>query len=538
VSIIGYVLAKVIPIIGEGHETQNVSLALINFSLVAGGGSVAYAVLKQQFLGIRFISRKAVLYGGATLVFAVIYLFVVKPVSDFFGQYSLMSKEAFETGFIILAIIAFQPMLLRIEELLERALLKGKDNLQNRFKELGGEISNVTHEDELGRLLRERLRDILDATGVTLNPQNDDPRRRRLVDVLGRIGEPVIRQDLLKLAEKGKLLNANEAGSADVSSDLSERELARRRLADAADLVGGDEVLVPIIRERNCVGYVALGEKTHGLRYTAEELAQLSVISNQIGVALENIRLLRENVEKKVIEEELQIARRIQSQLLPASSPSIPGYDLSASTIPSRQVGGDYYDFNLLDDALVLVVADVSGKGIPASLLMATLRAAVNSNADVRKNPSTMLRRINALLFGSTSAEEFATLFYGVVNLSDGVMKYANAGHEFPFLVSKDGVHQLRESGIVIGCVENFSYEELSCEIPEGGALVLFTDGITDAATTDGENFGEERLRKALETNGSTSSRELCSNLLSEVNAFAQEGEYVDDLTLVVLKRS
>jgi sigma-B regulation protein RsbU (phosphoserine phosphatase) len=518
--------------------SENVSLALINLSLVVGGGSVAYAVLKQQFLGIRFVARKSVLYGGAALMFAVIYLFVVKPISDFFGQYSLMSKEAFETGFIILAIIAFQPMLLRIEEMLERILLKGKDDLQKRFKELGSEISSVTSEDELELLLRTGFQNILDATEVTLNLDCDAPRTRRLAGVLEKIGEPVVRQDMLKLAEKGKLLGDRPDGPPDVESGGSEKERARIRIRDASDLVRRDEVLVPIFRERRCVGYVALGEKTHGLRYNAEELAQLSVVSNQIGVALDNIRLLRENVEKKVIEEELQMARRIQSQLLPPSSPTIPGYDLCASTIPSRYVGGDYYDFNVIDDdTLVLVVADVAGKGIPASLLMATLRAAVNSNADVRKSPSSMLHRINALLYESTSAEEFATLFYGVVSLEDGVMKYANAGHEFPFLVTGHGIRQLGESGIVIGCMENYSYEELSCEIPRGGALVLFTDGLTDAATVDGENFGEERLRRALEKNGSSSSNEVCTNLLDEVRDFAKEGDYLDDLTLVVLKR-
>jgi sigma-B regulation protein RsbU (phosphoserine phosphatase) len=224
--------------------------------------------------------------------------------------------------------------------------------------------------------------------------------------------------------------------------------------------------------------------------------------------------------------------------MLPSTSPEIPGYDLSATTIPSRQVGGDYYDFGLLDDGkLVLVVADVSGKGIPASLLMATLRAAVNSNEDARRSPAAMVRRMNTLLFESTSPEEFATLFYGVVDLQEGVMKYANAGHEFPFIVTKDGLRQLGESGMLMGCVEDFPYEESTCEIPRGGTLVLYTDGVTDAERTGGESFGEERFRKALAHNGHESSEDICKGLLDEVQTFALEGDYHDDLTLVVLKR-
>jgi sigma-B regulation protein RsbU (phosphoserine phosphatase) len=530
VSIVGYLLAKTAGRLGS----ENVSLALVNFSLVAGGGSVAYAVVKQQFLGIRYVARKSLLYGGAAVIFAVSYLFVVKPVSDYFGQYSMVSKDAFETGFIILAIIAFQPMLLRIEELLERLLLRGRDDLQERFKELAGKISSAGSEKELEDLLRSEFEAILDASSVTLTLTGEEERTGRVAELLEKIGEPVMKQDLFKSAEKGRLFG----DEGEKSPEISEKERARKRREAAAELIGGDEVLVPIFRERKCVGYVSLGEKTYGLRYTTEELAQLSLISNQIGVGLENIRLLRENVEKKLIEEELEIARRIQSQLLPASSPSIPGYDLSASTIPSRHVGGDYYDFDIIDgDALVVVVADVSGKGIPASLLMATLRAAVNSNADARRTPAVMVSRINTLLYESTSPEEFATLFYGVVNLEDGMMRYANAGHEFPFLVSHEGVRQIGESGIVAGCVESFPYEEFSCQIPKGGTVLLYTDGITDAAAGAGENFGEDRLKKVLERDGLRSASELCSSILSEVEEFAKEGANLDDLTLVALKR-
>jgi sigma-B regulation protein RsbU (phosphoserine phosphatase) len=529
VSIAGYLLAKVL----GRMTTESVNLALVNFSLVAGGGTVAYAVVKQQFLGIRFVARKSLLYAAAGVMFAVVYVVVVKPVSDYFGQYSMVGKGAFETGFIILTILAFQPTLMRVEEMLEKILLKGKDDLQARFRELAGGISSVTSDESLENHLRSGFETILDASSVSLTLAAGDARCRRLVDILERIGEPVVRHDILRLAAKGRLFDL----PGDAAEDLSEKERVRRGLEEANALMGGDEVFVPVLKERRCVGFVSLGEKTYGLKYTTEELAQLSVLSNQIGVALENIKLLRESVEKKLLEEELQIARRVQSQLLPESSPAIPGYDLSARTIPSRHVGGDYYDFDVIDDdTLVLVVADVSGKGIPASLLMATLRAAVNSNADARKMPAVMVGRINTLLFESTSPEEFATLFYGVVELPNGMIKYANAGHEFPFLIDGGRVRQLGESGLVIGCVESFPYEEFSCEIPRGGTLVLYTDGITDAAR-GAENFGEGRLRKMLERDGGLNSDELSASIISEVERFAEEGASLDDLTLVVLRR-
>jgi serine phosphatase RsbU (regulator of sigma subunit) len=537
VSIVAYALAKIVPVVPSVSATPRASLALVNFSLVAGGGSVAYAVIKQQFLGIKHVVRRSILYGAAAVFFALIYLVVVKPVSDFFGQYSVVSKDAFETGFIILAIIAFQPILFRTEELLEQVLLRGKDDPRSKFRELGSAISTAGNVEELERRLVTGFGDILDASTVRLHLNPREPRFERTVQVLERIGEPIVRVDILKLGEFGQLSND------EVRSERARRGFRRRRskrgLIAAMSLIGDDEVLVPVMKDRRCVGYLAFGEKSYGTRYSSEELAMLSVFSNQLGVALDNIRLLRENVEKKVIEEELLIARRIQTQLLPSESPRIPGYDLSASTIPSRQVGGDYYDFAVLDDgSLALVVADVSGKGIPASLLMATLRAAVNSNADARKRPAAMLERINTLLYQSTSPEEFATVFYGVVDLDSGEMRYANAGHEFPFLITHEGITRLGESGIVLGCMLDFTYEENACSIPKGGSLVLYTDGLTDAETGGGESFGEDRLRQTLTTNGEQSSASLCSAILDEVRGFSVDGDYHDDLTLVVLKRA
>jgi hypothetical protein len=340
VSIVAYTVAKLGQLLPGPLLSEDVSLALINFALVAGGGSVAYAVVKQQFLGIRYVARKSILYGAAALVFAAIYLVVVKPVSDFFGQYSTVSTDAFETGFIILAIIAFQPILFRTEELLEQVLLKGRDDLQARFKQLGSAISNAGTEEELESALRKGFSDSLDTSRFEINLDAGDPRFQRLLPLLTSIREPVTREELFKLGEKGRLGGADEIEGRD---RRSRRERARKGLAAARALAANDEVIVPIIKDHNVVGFLSLGEKTSGVRYSAEELALLSAMSNQIGVALDNIRLLRENVEKKLLEEELEIARRVQSQLLPAGSPCIPGYSLTAATLPSRHVAGDFY---------------------------------------------------------------------------------------------------------------------------------------------------------------------------------------------------
>ena len=538
VSVVGYLFAKFIPAMRGvfGPRTDALSLGMISFSLVAGGGSVAFAVVRQEFLGIKFVLRKSIMYAVAALMFAAVYLLVVRPVSDFFGQNSPLSEGIFETGFIILAIIAFQPSMYRIEEVLERWLLKGRDNLQTRFREVGVELANVADESELESVLRKRFKGILDASSVTLLLDDGSERYQILATILGEIRQPVVRAEWLKFGEKGWLTDQGELGRSKVRKRTKEEVQAG--VAVAQQVVGDGEVFVPVVKDDTCIGIVILGGKTLGLRYNSDELGQLSSIASQIGVALDNVRLVRENIEKKVLEEELQIARRVQSQLLPSESPHLNGYAVSAATLPSRYVGGDYYDFELLaDNQLVLVVADVSGKGMPASLLMATLRAAVNSNEDAKRSPSVMLRRINRLLFDSTSDEEFATVFYGVVDLNSGQMRYANAGHEFPYIVMHEELRTLDESGIVLGCLPEFDYSEQAVSIPAGGSLVLYTDGVTDAATTGGENFGEARLRETLTSNGEKNSSDICEGIIDAVRTFSRGGDYHDDVTLVVLKR-
>jgi serine phosphatase RsbU (regulator of sigma subunit) len=538
ISIIAYVVTKFFSWTYPDSMPRNVSLALINFSLVMSGGTIAYAVVKQQFLGIRHVFRRAILYSAVAILFASAYLVVVRPVSEFFGQYSEVSKDAFETGFLVLAIIAFQPTLIRTEEVLGTLLLKGRVDTARRFKSLAAAVSAVSTGEELERVLGKGIREILDTSSVSLRICDEDERSSRLGNVLETIGEPIRRVDLANFERIG------EGGSPERKP--RRRIVPRRRghksildeILEESPEVKDYEVIVPVIKETRCVGYVGMGEKIFGVPYSTEELSHLSVLATQISSALQNIRLLEENVERKLLEEELKIARKIQTQLLPGTPPQLEGFELSAVTVPSRYVGGDYYDFVVVEDKwLVLVVADVSGKGIPASILTATLQAAVRSNADAQTDPEAMMSRLNKLLFQNTSASEFATLFYGVVDLKTGALRYANAGHDFPILVNGGGAESLSESGIVLGCLEDFTYRSFECKIPHNGALVVYTDGVTESESLAGEYFGTNRLREALLRHAERRAGDICRGVIDEVNAFGG-GENQDDLTLLILKRS
>jgi serine phosphatase RsbU (regulator of sigma subunit) len=529
-SLACYTLAKTSLIMGTRLLPGSTALALLSLSLVASGGTIAYAVIRQQFLGVRHVLQRAALYGALAVVLGAVYLLAVRPVTSFFAQYSTVGQNAFEAGFVVLVVLAFQPVTERAEGMLERVLLRGKGSLPRRFKLVGDSVAGAGTYESLDEAVVRGLRDALDATDVRLTMLEN--RDDLLAGALAELGEPVRRAELLRVHEPVR----------------RRRGLLRRRQVLLPEVVAGPrlqpdqlparvDLFVPVLHEQHCVAYVALGEKVYGLAYGAEELGLLSVLSTQIGAALLNIRLLKESVERKVFEEELRIARQIQMKMLPGQPPAVPGFGLYGVAVPSRQVGGDYYDFIMVDDRwLVVVVADVSGKGIPASLLTATLQATVRTGADAQTDPTRMLARLNRLIYQNTSAAEFATAFYGVVDTVEGTMRYANAGHEFPFMVTGGHAAQLEESGMVLGCVAEFDYHEHHVDLPPGSALVVFTDGVTDSESRAGENYGAERLRRLLESDGHPSARDLCRRVIEDVRAFG-DGENQDDLTLVVLTR-
>lgn len=530
-SVACYTLAKTSLMTGARLIPTATSQAMLSLSLVASGGTIAYAVIRQQFLGVRHVLQRAALYGALSIVLAAVYLLAVRPVTSFFGQYSAIGQNAFEAGFVVLVVLAFQPVTERLENMLERALMRGSGSIPRRFKLLGDAVAAAGTYESLDDAVVRGLRDALDATDVrlTMLETAGDP----LAQALGDIGEPIRRLELLRVHQPVRRRRFTIVRR----RPAQDRDGDGRRPVESDQLPARVDLFVPVMHERQCVGYVALGEKVYGLGYGAEEMGHLAVLSTQIGAALQNIRLLKESVERKVFEEELRIARQIQMKMLPGQPPVVPGFGIFGVAVPSRQVGGDYYDFIVVDDRwLVVVVADVSGKGIPASLLTATIQATVRTGADAQTEPARMLARLNRLIYQNTSAAEFATAFYGVVDIEKGVLRYANAGHEFPFMVSNGHTSQLAESGMVLGCVAEFAYDEFEVEIPKGSALVVFTDGVTDSESRGGENYGSDRLRRVLEGERIPSARDLCRRVIEDVRAFG-DGENQDDLTLVVLTR-
>jgi phosphoserine phosphatase RsbU/P len=252
---------------------------------------------------------------------------------------------------------------------------------------------------------------------------------------------------------------------------------------------------------------------------------------------------LRTQQQLLAIQQELSIAARIQQSILPRNFPPFPDrhdFDLHAAMVPAKEVGGDLYDFFLLDrDRLGLVIGDVSGKGVPAALFMAVSRTLLRATALQRITPGECLQYLNVTLAGQNASSMFVTLFYGILDTRSGELEYAIGGHNPPYVVSPDGSARqlpIAHSGTIVGLIEGAAYETQRCSIAPGDGIVLYTDGVTEAMNRAEEFFGEERLEEFLAARPGAGAGRLVSELHAAVDEFAGEMPQADDITVVALR--
>ena len=234
--------------------------------------------------------------------------------------------------------------------------------------------------------------------------------------------------------------------------------------------------------------------------------------------------------------QEYEEAREIQQALMPKEIPQMPGLEISGSWRPARIVGGDYFDvFRFGASRLGLCIADVSGKGMPAALLMSNLQAVVKALAAENTSPKELVEKVNRLMSRNTTEAKFITLFYGLLDVDRKTLQYANAGHNAPVLTREDGVQvRLEQGGLIVGAFQESVYDQGEIDLRPGDRLVMFTDGLSEAVDRDGEEFGEERLAEASRSNRQLSAEALHRCLLDRVTDFCG-GEFEDDATVLVV---
>jgi serine phosphatase RsbU (regulator of sigma subunit) len=296
---------------------------------------------------------------------------------------------------------------------------------------------------------------------------------------------------------------------------------------------------MPLMVKGEIFGVMLAEEALGGRRFRARRIEILTGIAQQVALAIQNDLFQTEMVARERLETEVQLARQIQMTFMPDKLPERPHWDLAARWRTARQVGGDFYDvFELPNGRIGLFIADVADKGVPAALFMALTRTLIRAAVLQTDSPAEALKHVNELLYPDCQQGMFVTAVYAVLDSITGQYTYANAGHNPPLFIHKNGLEKLTRTGMALGVAENIEMEDRSFKISAGTGILFYTDGVTEAFAPDGDMFGDERLFKLLNSRRWKSAHAVLDALDAELTEFLSTAPPSDDITLISVWRT
>jgi sigma-B regulation protein RsbU (phosphoserine phosphatase) len=514
-------------------------------SLFAIPLSLGYAVVKHRAMEIPVLLRRSARYllvrrglvtltilagVGVTLGFARLFDRFLVPNSVERTQASLLLGSVFGGCIALLGRKAWQPAMDRLDQ----AFFRGAYDARRLLVTLAEQSRTANDRATLAELIDHSIVQALHPSTLLVFLRGGDDWTFDAAAHEGLVGDaarlPATPTFLNDLARRGRPLLV----------DLEQLEPGGS-LAEFAPLA--PEALVPMVgRSGQIEGLLVLGSRLSEEPYSGEDVSLLASVGTQAGLALENIRLAesmatRLDVERRAARE-LEIAHDVQSKLLPQNRPVLDTIDYAAACLQARVVGGDYFDFvSFAPERFGLVLADISGKGISAALLMASLQANLRAQyAQAPDNLARVLTSVNKVFFESTAPNHYATLFFGVYDERTRRMQYANCGHLPPIVVRNTGeVERLLVTAPVVGLFDQWVCHTFDIEMRPGDVLVVFTDGVSDATSSEGEEFGEERLIALVTRCRTLAAADLLDTIVRDVRAHSGPEQF-DDLTLIVAR--
>ncbi len=511
-----------------------------------------YSIARYRVLQIEWLLRRGLAYQLLSGILLAAYLALVVLVGTFAVRRLGTVSQPLTILLAVGAAALLWPVRRALQDRLDRHFFRSRGHLAAALQEIGQLIPRLLHPEELVAEVGSRLCRLLDVPrlGLYLPAGDGDWRLAGSAGPGGRPAPPggAACPPRLELAATARRLAASEepywleggpgrlelaAVTTRAQADLAQRLAERDRLRAA-----GFALLVPLVVRERLAGVLALPRKRTGEAYQLQDLELLSAVASQAALQLENTRLYREALERQRLAEQLRLARSIQSRLLPGEVPRLPQTDLAACNISSAEVSGDYYDLFLRPDGrLVLAICDVSGKGMPASLLASNLQATLRAHCELLDSPAAVLARVNRQLHAATDPEHFATLFLAYYDPADRSLRYCNGGHNPPLLARRDGrLETLEAGGLPVGAFPEAGYEEATVRLAPGDSLLLYTDGLTESGRGDGEMFGEERAREIFRRCCDRPAADIVAELRAALERYCGRGPLDDDVTLVVLK--
>jgi serine phosphatase RsbU (regulator of sigma subunit) len=480
--------------------------------------SFAFAILKYRLMEINIYIRRTVVYGGVTGLLGCMYLGLVGGLGALVSRSTGATSQWVAIASTLAVAVAFVPVRNRVQDFVDRRFFRRRQDYPAALSALSRDVADSRNQRHLFNAAVDRLQEALQNRSIVLCLCPED--ERAFVPV-AKVGIPDAVSQWVRFPVDGLLVASLESIAAP-RPDLPEGE---RRMIEALGCV----LVVPMRRRDDLIGFLSVGAKLSDEDYDQQDLDFLSAAANQIAVAIENLRFEQQ-------EREFEKAREIQQALLPGRIPQAPGIRIAGAWQPARVVGGDYYDvLDLGSGRLALVIADVSGKGIPAALLMSNVQAAVKALAYEATAPKDLCERVNRVISSNISVGRFITFFYGVLDTRTMTLAYSNAGHLPPILWHTSGtVERLDAGGLILGVSKRAVYEQGEVALEPGDRLLLFTDGLSEAFNGEDEEFGEERLAALVADSENATAEEIGRRVLRAVAEFSNNN-FHDDATLIAV---
>ncbi len=518
--------------------------------------TLAYVIVAERAMNLRMAIRQGVRYtfakAGLRIVAAVVLSAILFAISNlvFRKQWTMFGtdldnsiKLSVYVAVVVAGIFLMRKMRNRVMASIDRHFFREAYNAELILEELSDSVRSIVNEDEMLATVGRRISESLHVSHCAFLLETND--HFRPVYCLGF--EPPAETALAESSRTVEVVKASKV-PAPIYFDRDDNWVHSTPETELLTLKSlRTQILLPMGRKEKLLGMISLGEKLSEEPYSRTDLQLLRSVATQTGFALENSRLTKtvatEMAQREKLNREIEIAREVQERLFPQRMPAVAGIDYSGACRPALGVGGDYYDFLTLPNGdLGVAIGDVSGKGIAAALLMASLQASLRGQALMGQGDlAQLMTNVNQLVFDATPINRYATFFYGQYQHENRVFRYVNAGHNPPVVLrrSKDGsthVIRLETGGPVVGLFPGAPYQEGSLILDPGDLFVGFTDGISEAMNNQDEEWGEERMIPAAAANSGRPAAEMIPFLMAEADRFAAGAPQHDDMTLIVLK--
>lgn len=513
--------------------------------------TLAYVIVVDRAMDLRMVIRQGMRYalartGLRVLITAVaVLLFWLLNVLVWGSRASLPLKISTAVAAVVALNIVIRRTRRRLQLGLDRRYFRDAYQSEVILEELSENVRSVVDERQLLETVLRRISDALHVENINILLNSGGIFR----PAYSLAGDLPPQASLLEDSSTVKVLKDSKE-PAPIYFDREDNWVHQTPEAELTTLKAmNSQLLLPLGFRNKLLGIFSLGPKRSEEPYSRTDVQLLRSVATQTGLALENSRLTievaKEMAQRESLNREIEIAREVQERLFPQRLPAIVGLDFSGACRPAQGVGGDYYDFlTLANGDLGIAIGDVSGKGIAAALLMASLQASLRGQAMIGQTDlAKLMSNVNQLVFDATPINRYATFFYGQYNRESRIFTYVNAGHNPPMVLRKapDGtVHVIRleTGGPVVGLFPNAPYQQGSLILEKGDIFVGFTDGISEAMNNEDEEWGEERLIPAVEAAAGQDAADMIPALMAQADEFASGAPQHDDMTLVVMKMS